>query len=326
MSNKKALIFGIGGQDGSLLAKLLLEKGYEITGQTRSLKNSNLINLKTLDILDHIDVVELNSLEVNFLAKFLERIDPSEIYNLSGQSSVSLSFKLPIETLVSQLNFVNLILEAMSKIGSKAKFFNAGSGECFGDTSHNIATETSTFNPSNPYAVAKCGAFWTVRNYRNYHGINASTGILFNHESALRPSNFVTRKIIKGATSIFKGSKEKLHLGNLSAKRDWGIASEYVIAMWEMLQQDKPDDYIISTGTARSIEEFVNIAFRVLNLDCRDHVLSDPNLFRPSDALINHGDASKAKVKLGWSNTIMLEDVVKHLIEEELKPKQENEL
>lgn len=326
MSNKKALIFGIGGQDGSLLAKLLLKKGYEITGQTRSLKNSNLINLKTLDILDNINLVELDTLEVNFLAKFLERQDPSEIYNLSGQSSVGLSFKLPIETLVSQLNFVNLILEAISKTGSKAKFFNAGSGECFGDTSHNIATETSAFNPLNPYAVAKCGAFWTVRNYRNYHGINASTGILFNHESSLRPSNFVTRKIIKSAIGIFKGSKEKLYLGNLSAKRDWGIASEYVIAMWEMLQQDKPDDYIISTGTARSIEEFVNVAFRVLDLDWRNHVLSDTNLYRPSDAIMNHGDASKARVKLGWSNTVMLEDVVKHLVEEELKSKQKNEL
>jgi GDPmannose 4,6-dehydratase len=318
MSNKAALIFGISGQDGSLLAKFLLSKGYRVIGQTRSLKNSNFGNLKKLGILNSVEIVEINKFEVDPLALFLEGIDPTEIYNLSGQSSVGLSFKAPNETLISQLNFVNLLLEAIYKTGCKAKLFNAGSGECFGDTSDGIATESSQFNPTNPYAVAKCGAFWTVRNYRDYYGINASTGILFNHESSLRPSTFVTRKIVKGAINISQGSPNKLCLGNLSVKRDWGLASEYVVAMWEMLQQDKSEDYILSTGVARSLEEFVAIAFKVLNLDWREHIVTDLSLHRPSDAPMNHGDPDKAKVKFGWSSTDSLEDVVGQLISEEL--------
>ena len=318
MSNKAALIFGISGQDGSLLAKFLLSKGYRVIGQTRSLKNSDFGNLKKLGILNSVEIVEINKFEVDPLALFLEGIDPTEIYNLSGQSSVGLSFKAPNETLISQLNFVNVLLEAFYKTGCKARLFNAGSGECFGDTSDGIATESSQFNPTNPYAVAKCGAFWTVRNYRDYYGINASTGILFNHESSLRPSTFVTRKIVKGAINISQGSPNKLCLGNLSVKRDWGLASEYVVAMWEMLQQDKSEDYILSTGVARSLEEFVAIAFKVLNLDWREHIVTDLSLHRPSDAPMNHGDPDKAKVKFGWSSTDSLEDVVGQLISEEL--------
>jgi GDPmannose 4,6-dehydratase len=318
MSNKTALIFGISGQDGSLLAKFLLSKGYRVIGQTRSLKNSNFVNLKKLGILNSIKIVEINNFEVDPFSLFLERIDPTEIYNLSGQSSVGLSFKAPNKTLISQLNFVNLLLEAIYKTGCKAKLFNAGSGECFGDTSDGIATESSPFSPMSPYAVAKCGAFWTIRNYRNYYGINASTGILFNHESSLRPSTFVTSKIVKGAINISQGSPNKLCLGNLSVKRDWGLAGEYVVAMWETLQQDKPDDYIISTGVARSLEEFVAIAFKVLDLDWREHVVTDLSLHRPADALMNHGDPTKAKVKFGWSSTDSLEGVVGQLIAEEL--------
>jgi GDPmannose 4,6-dehydratase len=320
MSNKAAIIFGISGQDGSLLAKLLLTKGYRVIGQTRSLRNSNFGNLKKLGILNSVEIVEINKFEVDALALFLEDINPTEIYNLSGQSSVGLSFKAPNETLISQLNFINLLLEAICKTGCKAKLFNAGSGECFGDTSGGIATESSPFNPMNPYAVAKCGAFWTVRNYRDYYGIDASTGILFNHESSLRSSNFVTRKIIKGAIIISQGSPKKLCLANLSVRRDWGLAREYVVAMWEMLQQDKPGDYILSTGVARSLEEFVAIAFKALNLDWREHVVTESSLRRPSDALMNHGDPTKAKAKFGWSTTNLLEDVVGRLISEELNP------
>ena len=318
MSNVSALIFGITGQDGSLLAKFLLSKGYQVIGQTRSLKNSNFTNLKKLGILNSIELVEINNFELDPLRLFLEITDPSEIYNLSGQSSVGLSFKAPNETMTSQLNFVNLLLEAIFQTDCTAKLFNAGSGECFGDTSDDIATESSPFNPMNPYAVAKCGAFWTVRNYRDYYGINASTGILFNHESSLRPSTFVTRKIVKGAINISQGSTNKLCLGNLSVKRDWGLASEYVVAMWEMLQQDKSEDYILSTGVARSLEEFVAIAFKVFNLDWREHVVTDLSLHRPSDVPMNHGDPNKAKVKFGWSSTGSLEDVVVQLISEEL--------
>ena len=318
MSEKIAIIFGISGQDGSLLAKFLLSKGYRVVGQTRSLIHSNFVNLKKLAILSSVEIVELSSFEVKKLALFLGRIEPTEIYNLSGQSSVSLSFKFPNETLMSQLNFVNVLLEAMREIDCKAKLFNAGSGECFGDTTGGIATETSPFCPANPYAVAKCGAFWTVANYRNYYGLNASTGILFNHESVLRPSSFVTRKSVKTVIKISKGSNEKLHLGNLSVKRDWGLASEYAEAMWKMLQQDKPDDYILSTGVARSLEEFVDIAFKCLNLDWRKYLVNDPSLYRPSDAPMSHGDPSKAQLQLGWSNTNLLEDVVMQLVTEEL--------
>ena len=318
MGNKTAIIFGISGQDGSLLAKLLINKGYRVIGQTRSLDNSDFINLQILGIYRSVELVELNQFEVDEFVQLLERVEPTEIYNLSGQSSIGLSFKLPNETLMSQLNFVNLLLEAMHKIDCNAKLFNAGSGECFGDTSGCIATETSPFSPTNPYAVAKCGAFWTVANYRNYYGVNASTGILFNHESALRPLSFVTRKIVKAATHISQGSNEKLYLGNLSVKRDWGLASEYVVAMWKMLQQDKPDDYILSTGVARSLEEFVDIAFRALNLDWCEHVITDLSLHRPSDVTMNHGDPSKAKIKFGWSSTDVLEDVVRQLVTDEL--------
>ena len=318
MSNNVAIIFGISGQDGSLLAKFLLSKGYRVIGQTRSLKNSNFVNLKQLGILKSVEIVEIAEFDIDTLARFLGAVRPIEIYNLSGQSSVGLSFKMPNETLMSQLIFVNSLLEAMQKISCKAKLFNAGSGECFGDTSGGIATEISPFSPANPYAVAKCGAFWTVANYRDYYGVNASTGILFSHESFLRPSNFVTKKIVKGAINISQGFSDRLSLGNLSVKRDWGLAAEYVVAMWQMLQQDEPDDYIISTGVARSLEEFVAIAFKILNLDWREHVVTDLSLHRPSDVPMNHGDPSKAEVKLGWSSTDSLEDVVGQLITAEL--------
>ena len=318
MSSKTAIIFGITGQDGSLLAKLLLKKKYTVIGQTRSLEKKNLINLKNLDIINSIQLFKINEFNLEKLTEFLEHINPIEIYNLSGQSSVGLSFMRPNETLLSQLNFVNLLLEAMLKAKSSARLFNAGSGECFGDTSEHIATESSVFRPANPYAVAKCGAFWTILNYRKYFNINASTGILFNHESNLRPINFVTRKIILAAVNISNGSQEKLCLGNLEIKRDWGLAEEYVLAMWQILQQNEPDDYIISTGKARSLQDFLEISFGELDLDWHEHVEIDHNLYRASDTPINHGDPSKAKSKFGFSCTSSLEDVVKNLINCEL--------
>lgn len=318
MSNSAALIFGVSGQDGSLLARFLLSKGYQVFGLTRSLEPSNLNNLEQLKILNSIELIKYEAAGTAELIGLLESTPVDEIYNLSGQSSVGQSFVHPSETLMSQLLFVSSLLEAVRLTGCNAKLFNAGSGECFGDTSNEIATEKSSFNPNNPYAIAKCGAFWTVKNYREYYGLNACTGILFNHESSLRPARFVTRKIIKAAVAAAAGRREKLSLGNVLVKRDWGLAHEYVTGMWQMLQQDKPTDFILSTGEARSLQEFVSIAYSVFQLDWREHVVIEPGLYRPSDAEVNHGNASKARSMLGWSNTNMLEDVVKVLVTQEL--------
>src|SRR5450755_2945957 len=252
----RALICGVSGQDGAYLAKLLLEKGYTVTGTSRDAGNFSTGNLAKLAILNRIQLVSMATADSRSVLDVLRKADADEIYNLSGQSSVGLSFQQPAETLNSIISANLNILEGIRHLGKKVRFFNAGSGEIFGETKAGGASEADPISPQSPYAVAKAAAFWLVANYRNAYGLHASTGILFNHESPLRPARFVTKKIIATACRISRGSGEKLTLGNMDIRRDWGWAPEYVEAMWRMLQQETPADFVIATGSSHSLEDF----------------------------------------------------------------------
>jgi GDPmannose 4,6-dehydratase len=248
----------------------------------------------------------------------MTKVSPDEIYNLAGQSSVGLSFEQPVETLESiSVGTLNL-LEAIRFIGHHVRFYNAGSSECFGDTAGLAADERTPFRPRSPYAVAKAAAFWEVANYRDAYNLYACTGILFNHESPLRPERFVTRKIVKAACRIAAGSSELLTLGDIRIARDWGWAPEYVEAMWRMLQVDEPEDFVIATGETHTLEEFVKQAFSCLGLDWERQVRSDSLLFRPSEILSGQGNPAKAYEKLGWRANFRMDDVVRMMVEEEL--------
>ena len=317
MDKKKALICGISGQDGSYLAKLLLDKGYEVYGTARDAQMSSFGNLHRLGIRDrvHLDSMALN--DFRSVLQVISRVKPDELYNLAGQSSVGLSFQQPVETLESiSVGTLNL-LEAIRFIGLPVRFYNAGSSECFGDTRGAAADETTPFHPRSPYAVAKATAFWEVANYREAYGIFACSGILFNHESPLRPERFVTKKIITTACRIASGGKEKLYLGNISISRDWGWAPEYVEAMWMMLQQAGPDDYVIATGETNPLEEFVAEAFSCVGLNWRDHVITDPSLYRPTEISVGRGNPAKAEKVLGWKARYRMRDVVRMMTEHE---------
>ena len=240
---------------------------------------------------------------------------PDEVYNLAGQSSVGLSFEQPVETLESiSVGSLNL-LECIRYLNRDIRLYNAGSSECFGDTGNMAADEDTPFRPRSPYAVAKAAAFWQLANYREAYGIYACSGILFNHESPLRPERFVTQKIVRAACRIAAGSDEKLNLGNLDIERDWGWAAEYVDAMWRMLQQPKPQDFVIATGETRPLKEFVSEAFDAVGLDWRDHVRTDPTLKRPTDLNIGRADPSKAAEILGWQATTTMSGVVRRMVE-----------
>jgi GDPmannose 4,6-dehydratase len=247
----------------------------------------------------------------------LVEVEPDEVYNLSGQSSVGLSFEQPVETMESVSIATLNLLEAIRFTKRKIRLYSAGSGECFGDTAGRPANEETPFRPRSPYAVAKAAAHFEVANYREAYGLFACSGILFNHESPLRPERFVTRKIVATACRIGRGSKERLRLGNTRVKRDWGWAPEYVDAMWRMLQQDRPDDYVIATGETRSLDEFVAAAFRAVGLDARDHVDTDPSLFRPTDIEGNWAEPGKAVRVLGWRATVRMEEAVRRMVEAE---------
>ncbi len=313
----KALICGVSGQDGAYLAKLLLTKGYEVFGASRDAQMSSFANLKYLGINERVSKVSLAINDFRSVLQILQQIEPDEIYNLAGQSSVGLSFEQPVETLESISIGVLNLLEAIRFTGRKIKFYNAGSSEAFGDTHGEAANEDTPFIPRSPYAVGKASAYWIVANYREAYGLFASTGILFNHESPLRPTRFVTSKIISTACRIAAGSKETLKLGNISIARDWGWAPEYVDAMWRMLQLDLPEDFVIATGELRQLEEFIDITFSTLHLDWRDHVATDPGLLRPSDILQGYGNPNKARKILGWRAGYRLEDIVKMMVQAE---------
>jgi GDPmannose 4,6-dehydratase len=316
-TGKTALICGVSGQDGTYLAKLLLERGYNVHGASRDAQASSFRNLRKLGLIDDVRLESLTITDFRSVLQALRRVNPDEVYNLAGQSSVALSFDQPVETLESiSVGTLNL-LEAIRFTDRPIRFYNAGSGECFGDTPE-PADETTAFRPRSPYAVAKSAAHWEVANYADAYGLYACTGILFNHESPLRAERFVTRKIVAAACRISRGSNERLSLGNLSVQRDWGWAPEYVEAMWMMLQQEKPENYVIATGKSHTLEDFVECAFARVNLDWHDHVDIDSSLYRPADITYANANPSRANTKLGWKAKAMMPDVVKRMTEAEL--------
>jgi GDPmannose 4,6-dehydratase len=313
---RKALICGVTGQDGSYLAKWLLEQGYEVWGTSRDAQTSGFANLARLGIAGRVHPLSMAARDFRSVLEAIDRSAPDEIYNLAGQTSVGLSFEQPAEALESVASATLNLLEVIRFLGRPIRFYNAGSSECFGDTQGQAATETTAFQPRSPYAVAKCTAHWLVANYREAYGLKACTGILFNHESPLRPARFVTRKIIDGALDAAAGSGTPLRLGNLDVCRDWGWSEEYVRAMWAMLQTESPEDYVIATGESWPLREFVATAFAEVGLDWRDHVVQDASLQRRSEIAYSRGDAGKALRQLNWQAGLRMHGVVKAMLAE----------
>lgn len=321
---KRALITGITGQDGSYLAELLLAKGYEVHGIIRRASTFN------TGRLDHIYSDPHNSgarLKLHYgdlsdasgLARLMARIEPQEIYNLAAQSHVRVSFDCPEYTTDITATGAVRLLEAIRESGIKPRFYQASSSEMFGLVQAVPQTETTPFYPRSPYACAKVYAHWVTVNYRESYGLHASSGILFNHESPRRGETFVTRKITRAVAHILCGLQDKLFLGNLDAKRDWGYAKEYVEAMWLMLQQDKPDDYVIATNETHSVKEFLEVAFRHVGLEWQKYVEIDPKYFRPAEVELLIGDPSKAKKQLGWEPKTKFEELTKLMVDEDVK-------
>jgi GDPmannose 4,6-dehydratase len=313
---KKALICGVSGQDGTYLSRFLLGKGYDVHGTARDAQVASFPNHHKLGICDQITFHSMALNDFRSVLQVLAKVLPDEIYNLAGQSSVGLSFDQPVETLESiSVGTLNL-LEAIRFMRLPARLYNAGSSECFGNTGGQPADENTPFRPRSPYAVAKATAFWEIANYREAYDLYASTGILFNHESPLRPERFVTQKIVRSACRIANGTVEKLRLGNIEIARDWGWAPEYVEAMWMILQQDKADDFVIATGETNRLEDFVAEVFRCVGLDWRDHVESDPSLLRPSEIMVSRANPEKSAQRLSWQATYRMRDVARMMVEE----------
>jgi len=315
MTQKIALVCGVSGQDGSYLARFLLGKGYEVWGTSRDDQGSGFENLGKLHIKDQVKTLSMMPEDFRSVLVSLRKSMPDEVYYLAGQSSVGLSFEQPAETIQSIAIGMLNILEACRMLESPVKIYHAGSSECFGDTNGLPANEFTPFKPRSPYAVAKASSFWLVDNYREAYSLYACTGILFNHESPLRPSRFVTQKIISTAKRIAQGSREKLVLGRLDISRDWGWAPEYVEAMWAMLQQNSPEDFVIATGESNTLQSFVAAVFSRLDLDWKEFVEHDKAFMRPTDLLVSLGDASKARQKLHWEAKYKMVDVVRLMLE-----------
>ena len=312
---KTALICGVSGQDGAYLAQLLLNRGYAVCGTSRDAQMSSFQNLVRLGIRDAVKLESVALTDFRSVLQVLTKVKPDEVYNLAGQTSVGLSFEQPVETLESiAIGTLNL-LEAIRFTGEPIKLYNAGSSECFGDTSEIAADETTPFRPRSPYATAKAAAFWEVANYREAYGLFACSGILYNHESPLRPERFVTQKIVAAACRIASGSIEHLYLGDIAVIRDWGWAPEYVEAMYLMLQQEQADDYVIATGESYKLEDFVAAAFACVGLDWHEHVAIDASLLRPTDIAVGRGNPTKARQQLGWQAQSKMNDVVRMMVE-----------
>ena len=318
-NNKVALITGITGQDGPYLAQLLLERGYDVFGTSRDASMSTLTNLYRLNIHSKVTVMSMAINDFRSVLKVMTETKPDEVYNLAGQSSVYLSFEQPIETLESNIIGTLNLLECIRILDRGIRFFNASSGDCFGNTGELASDEKTPFSPCSPYGVAKAAAFWEVANYRDAYNLYACSGILFNHESPLRPERFVTQKIVSAACRIARGDQKKLNLGNLNVHRDWGLSSEYVDAMWLMLQQESPDDYVIATGKTYRLDEFVAEAFRLVGLDWRKYVEIDDSLLRLTDLTAGRANPGKAKRNLDWVAKSSMFDVIKLMVEEKQK-------
>ena len=310
---KRALICGISGQDGSYLAKFLLQKGYEVFGTSRSASASSYNNLKLLGIDDSVEIVSVSLNDLKAVIKLIEKIAPNEIYNLSGPSSVSFSYENPEEAIKSLVLGTLNLLEAIRLVSNKIRFYNASSSECFGDLGSDVAIESSPLNPKSPYAVGKSAAHLAVINYRNSYDMFACNGILFNHESNLRPAVFVTQKIVQTANRIANKEKLKLILGNTNIIRDWGWGPEYVEVMWLMLQSKNADDYIIGTGRSVPLLYFVEAVFNFYDLDWQKYLEIDPTLIRLSDIKENYANPRKAEINLGWKARYDVDDVVRFM-------------
>jgi GDPmannose 4,6-dehydratase len=318
LKKKRALICGVSGQDGAYLAQLLLGKGYEVWGTSRDAQMSSFASLHSLNIADQVKTLSMSLTDFRSVLQVISKVEPSEIYNLAGQSSVGLSFDQPVETFESITHGTINLLESIRFIDPKIRFYNAGSSECFGDTGESFADESTAFRPTSPYAIAKAAATWQVSLYRKAYGLYATTGILFNHESPLRPERFVTKKIVATVCRIANGSNEKLQLGNVDIRRDWGWAPEYVDAMWRMLTVDEPEDFIIATGQTQSLSHFLKTAFEAVDLDWQQHTVINKNLMRPSDPFEIKGQPSKASYKLLWESKIKGSELVKKLVEAQM--------
>lgn len=307
----RALICGVSGQDGPYLASLLISKGYEVIGTSRDANMISRSGIRSLGLENKVQIVSMSINDFRSVLQTLSRFMPDEVYNLAGQTSVGLSFEQPVEAIESVAIGTLNLLEAIRYLGRSVRLYNAGSSECFGDTGTEMANESTPFRPRSPYAVAKVCAHNLVANYRESYQMFACSGILFNHESPLRPERFVTQKIVQSATRIAAGSGEILKLGNLDIFRDWGWAPDYVEAMWLMLQANAPRDYVIATGRTVSLEYFVEQAFASYGLDWRKHVQTDPTLLRPSDIKYGAADPSLAARDLKWQATYDVDDVIR---------------
>jgi GDPmannose 4,6-dehydratase len=312
--SKRALIIGVTGQDGAYLARFLLRQGDEVFGTSRDALQARQNGLAILGIADRVHIFTVSPVDFASVTHALTRIAADEIYNLSGQSSVALSFDQPKETIDSIVSGTLNLLEALALKGHKVRFYNAGSSECFGETGAKPSNETTPFRPKSPYGIAKAAAVSLVAYYRERYGLFACSGLLFNHESPLRPLHFVTRKITAAAVRIAAGSEERLRLGNISIRRDWGWAPDYVETMWRMLQEDKPDDFVIGSGVSHTLEDFVTIAFGEVGLDWRKYVDHDPSLTRPSEIFESRADRSKATRSIGWTPKVSLREIIVRMI------------
>ena len=315
----KALICGISGQDGAYLARHLLGLGYEVVGTSRDAQLNNFEKLHVLGIFDGLSVDSMSLSDFRSVIQTLMKHEPDEVYNLAGQSSVGLSFEQPGRTYDSIMGGTLNLLEAIRLLKRPIRLYNAGSGECFGESAEGGASEADAFRPRSPYAVAKSAAFWQVANYREAYDLFACSGILFNHESPLRPERFVTRKVVRAVARIKEGSGETLELGNLSVARDWGAAEEYVVAMHAMLSRDVAADFVIATGEAHTLEAFVATAFELAGLDWKDHVRVDDSLFRPTDIKYGCGRPDKAASELKWVAKRKMKDVIGLMLAAELE-------
>jgi GDPmannose 4,6-dehydratase len=310
---KKALIIGISGQDGAYLAKLLLDEGYEVHGTSRDHEVSSFGNLSRLGIKDSVKLTSMVTSDFRSVLTALQKADADEIYNLAGQTSVGMSFAYPVETFDSIMIGTMNLLECIRLLKRPVKFYNAGSSEVFGDTK-TPADERAPYHPRSPYATAKAAAHYAVANYREAYGLFAATGVLFNHESPMRPLRFVTRKIVSTAVRIAGGSKERLKLGNLNVHRDWGWAPDYVDAMWRILQHETAEDFVVATGKMHSLQNFVDTTFECLGLSAGDHIDSDESLLRPSDITYSVGNPEKAQRLLDWTATVDFGGIIERLV------------
>ena len=317
----RALITGITGQDGSYLAELLLAKGYEVHGLVRRVALEDPAHRlgRIMHVLNRVQL-HAGSLEsLPSMYHVLRKVEPEECYHLASQSFVSYSFDDEFSTLQTNINGTHNLLATLRDIVPKCRFYFAGSSEMFGKVAEVPQTETTRFHPRSAYGISKVAGFDLTRNYREAYGVHASSGILFNHESPRRGFEFVTRKITSGVARIRAGKARELRVGNLEAKRDWGHAADYVGAMWRMLQQEQPDDYVVASGETHSVREFAELAFGVAGLDYRDHVVTDPQFYRPAEVELLLGDSTKARAELGWSPGIGFKELVREMVESDCR-------